>query len=237
MFKKIRVRKVSEEVVDQIKSAILEGRLKPGDKLPPERELVKDLGVSRVSLREALNSLESVGFVEIRQGGGSFVRSVVSDRIKDPLDLMMKENVSKVFDLIEVRKGIETWAAYHAAGRATEEDIEILTKIVETMKRELDESKPSPKSDADFHLALSQASHNTIQAHLMFTIYALLEEYLRFLNEKTLSNPEVRDRLYQQHLRISHAVKNRDGEAARREVMEHLNFVEGELKKLLPLPG
>jgi GntR family transcriptional repressor for pyruvate dehydrogenase complex len=235
MFKQIKIRRISEEIVDQIKNAILEGKLKPGDKLPPERELIKDLGVSRVSLREALNSLESTGFVEIRQGDGSFVRSVVADRVKDPLHLMIKENTNKVFDLIEVRKGIETWAAYYAANRATEENIEALTRIIEAMKRELDENQPSHKSDADFHLAISQASHNTIQAHLMFTIYALLEEYLRFLNEKTLSNLGVRSRLYQQHLRIFHAIKDRNGEAAQREVMEHLNFVEGELKKLLPL--
>ena len=235
MFKKIRVRKVSDEVVEQIKKAILEGKLKPGDKLPPERELVKDLGVSRVSLREALNSLEGMGFVETRQGG-SFVRSVVADRIKDPLNLMIKENVNQVFDLIEVRKGIETWAAYHAANRATQEDIETLAEIVEAMKGELDENRPSHKSDADFHLAVSQASHNTIQAHLMFTIYALLEEYLRFLNEKTLSNQEVRERLYQQHLRLFHAIKSGDAAAAQKEVTEHLSFVEEELKKLLPLP-
>src|SRR4030042_99910 len=114
MFKQIKIRKISEEIVDQIKTAILEGQLKPGDKLPPERELIKELGISRVSLREALNSLESMGFVEIRQGGGSYVRSVVAERVKDPLNLMIKENVNKVFDLIEVRKGLETWAASHA---------------------------------------------------------------------------------------------------------------------------
>ena len=233
MFKQIKIRKISEEIVDQIKTAILEGQLKPGDKLPPERELIKELGVSRVSLREALNSLESLGFIEIRQGGGSFVRSVVADRVKDPLNVMIKENINKVFDLIEVRKGLETWAASHAASQATERDIDSLAKIVETMEKELKERTFSYKSDADFHLAISLASHNTIQAHLMSTIYDLLSEYLLFLDEKTLSNQEIRNKLYHQHLRIFNAIKERNSEAAQKEVMEHLDFVEGELKRLL----
>ncbi|HSB04258.1 MAG TPA: FadR/GntR family transcriptional regulator, partial [Thermodesulfobacteriota bacterium] len=167
MFKQIKIRKISEEIVDQIKTAILEGKLKPGDKLPPERELIKELGVSRVSLREALNSLESLGFVEIRQGGGTLIRSVVADRVRDPLNVMIKENINKVFDLIEVRKGLETWAASHAASQATESDIESLAKIIKAMGKELEERIFSYKSDADFHLVLSLASHNTIQAHLM----------------------------------------------------------------------
>jgi GntR family transcriptional regulator, transcriptional repressor for pyruvate dehydrogenase complex len=233
MFKQIKIRKISEEIVDQIKTAILEGKLKPGEKLPPERELIKELGISRVSLREALNSLESMGFVEIRQGGGSYVRSVVADRVKDPLNLMIKENVNKVFDLIKVRKGLETWAVSHAASQATESDIDALERIVKAMEKELEERIFSYKSDADFHLALSLASHNTIQAHLMFTIYDLLSEYLLFLNEKTHSNQEIRNKLYQQHLRIFNAIKERNSESAQREVMEHLTFVEGELKRLL----
>ena len=128
-----------------------------------------------------------------------------------------------------MRKGLETWSASHAATQATESDIDSLTKIIKAMEERIF----SCKSDADFHLVLSLASHNTIQAHLMSTIYDLLSEYLLFLDEKTLSNQEIRSKLYHQHLRIFNAIKERNSEAAQREVMEHLTFVEGELKKLL----
>src|SRR4030066_400641 len=132
MFKSVKHVKVSDEIVNQVKTLISEGRLKPGDRLPPERELVKEFGVSRPSLREALNSLVTLGFLEVK-GKRTYIKSVASESMLDPLSLLIKTDTQKIFDLIEVRKAIETWGAFLAAQRATEEDIKRLENILEQM--------------------------------------------------------------------------------------------------------
>jgi len=123
MFKSVKPVRVSDEIVKQVKSLISEGKLKPGDKLSPERELIKEFGVSRPSLREALNSLVAMGFLELK-GKRTYVKSVASESMQDPLSLLIKTDTQKIFDLIEVRKALEAWGAFLAAQRATEEDIE-----------------------------------------------------------------------------------------------------------------
>jgi len=234
MFKPIKVRKISEEIVNQIKTVILEGKLKPGDKIPPERELINQLGVSRISIREALKNLESMGFIDIRQGNGSYVRSIVTDRVKDPLNIMIRENVEKIFELADVRKELEAWSAYHAAQRATQSEIEALGKITREMEKYFREEKTPPsKLDADFHLAISQSSHNTIQSHLVFTIYDVFSEYFTFLIENICFNRKYYQTIYEQHVNIYKAIRERDAEESREKILEHLNFVEAELKKIL----
>jgi GntR family transcriptional repressor for pyruvate dehydrogenase complex len=234
MFKPIKVRKISEEIVDQIKGVIIEGKLKPGEKIPPERELIKQLGVSRISIREALKNLENQGFIDIRQGNGSFVRSIVTDRVKDPLNIMIRENVEKIFELADVRKELEAWSAYHAAQRATESEIEALGKITREMEKYLRKEKTPPaKLDADFHLTISQSSHNTVQAHLIFTIYDVFSEYFTFLIENICFNRKYYQAIYEQHVNIYKAIKQHKPEESRGNILEHLNFVEAELKTLL----
>jgi GntR family transcriptional regulator, transcriptional repressor for pyruvate dehydrogenase complex len=141
MFKPIKVRHISEEVFDQIKTAIIEGDLKPGDKLPSERELTSSLGVSRLPVREALKLLVNMGFIETKQGGGSYVRSLLADRMRDPIGLMMKDSEDKIFELLDVRKEIETWSVSYAAQRATEEEISSLLDIINEAKTYSDRGK------------------------------------------------------------------------------------------------
>ncbi len=231
MFKQIKVRHISEEVFDQIKSAILEGKLKPGEKLPAEREMMKELGVSRIPIREALKLLANMGFVETRQGGGSYVRSLLADRVRDPLNLIMKDNAEKIFELLEVRREIETWSAYYAAQKATPEDIAALGRMIEETKTYCDNGKAPPaRLDADFHLAIAHASHNTIRAHLTHTIYDVFSEYFNFLIENVCFNEKYQHTIYGQHERIYNAISRRDGEMAREAIVEHLEFVGEGLK-------
>jgi len=175
MFKPIKHVKVSDEVVDQIRNLISQGKLKPGDRLLPERELIREFDVSRPSLREALNSLITMGFLEIK-GKRTFIKSVASESMQNPLSLLIKADAQKLFDLIEVRKAIEAWGAFLAAQRATEEDIKQLENIIEDMKKAYEQGRSWEKQDADFHLGMAQATHNTIQTHVMSTIYDLLRE-------------------------------------------------------------
>jgi len=227
MFNSIKHTKISEDITNQIKRLIVDGELKPGDQLPPERELIKQLGVSRPSLREALNSLVTMGFLEVRQAKRTFVKSVTSKLIGDPLSLLIKADDQKIFDLIEVRKAIETWAAYHAAQKASSEDIEQLGTIISEMKKAFEEGRSWEKQDADFHLAIAQATHNTIHMHIMSGIYDLLRESVgRVFRDRAKIK-----KLLDQHYKIFNAIKNHSPDKARERTLEHLNYVESEVKK------
>jgi GntR family transcriptional repressor for pyruvate dehydrogenase complex len=226
MFRSVKHTRVSDEIVDQVKSLISEGKLKPGDPLPPERELIKDFGVSRPSLREALKSLVALGFLEVRQTKRTFVKSIISERMQDPLSLLIKTDTQKIFDLIEVRKALEAWSAFHAAQRATDEDIKQLESILENMKAAFEKGRSWEKEDADFHLAIAQATHNTIQTHIMSTIYDLLRESVA----RVFTDRGKVKKLLQQHYRIFIAIKNHSPEKARDRTLEHLDYVDTEVK-------
>lgn len=158
MFKQIKIRHVAEEVFDQIKTAIETGKLKPGEKLPAERELMGQLGVSRVPIREALKLLSNMGLIETRQGGGSYVRALLSDRLLDPLSAIIADSAEKLFELVEVRREIETWSACYAAKRASPEEIADIGRVLQEMKMHVDSGSRMPVSlDIEFHRAIAQA--------------------------------------------------------------------------------
>ena len=113
IFKPIKQEKLSAKIVNQIKSLIVDGQLRPGDPLPPERELMKLLNVSRPSIREALKSLIGMGFLETTQGNRTVVKSLAAGRMLDPLQNLLQDDISIVFQIIEVRKAIEAWNAYY----------------------------------------------------------------------------------------------------------------------------
>ena len=225
MFRFIKHFKVSDEIVIQIKGLISDGILRPGDCLPPERELTKEFGVSRPSLREALNSLVALGFLEVK-GKRTCIKSVASESVQNPLSLLIKTDTKKIFDLIEVRKALETWGAFLAAQRATEEDIRQLENTLQEMKKAFEEGRSWEKQDADFHLGIAQATHNTIQTHMMSTIYDLLRESVA----RVFKDRSKVKKLFDHHYRIFSAIKSHFPDKARERILEHLNYVESEVK-------
>ena len=225
-FKPIKQEKISTKIVEQIKALIKEGDLKPGDALPPERELVKVFNVSRASLREALNSLTGMGFLEMSQKQRTIVKSLAAGRMTEPLHLLIKDDIQTVFELIEVRKAIETWNAFHAAKRANADDIARLEKSTESMRTKIEQRISVVEDDADFHLAMAEATHNKIQTHLMFSIYDLLKESLGGYYESI----KMQD-IYDQHCMVVEAIKKRDPDLASRRMHEHLDYVESRVKE------
>jgi len=227
-FEPIKQEKISTKIEEQIKSLIAKGELKPGDLLPPERELVKIFKVSRASLREALKSLTGMGFLRITQQHRTIVKSLAAGRITEPLDQLLKEGTQTVYELIEVRMAIETWNAHYAAERATAADIVRLENSIESMKLKIEQQRSTVEDDADFHLAISQATHNQIQTHLMFSIYDILKESIGnyFDNNFKLNH------IYDQHFRVVEAIKKRDPMLASRRMREHLDYVESVVKEL-----
>jgi GntR family transcriptional repressor for pyruvate dehydrogenase complex len=226
-FKPIKQEKISTKIVEQIKSLIAKGELKPGDTLPPERELMALLNVSRASLREALNTLATMGFLEITQRHRTIVKSLAAGRITEPIHYLIKEDMKTVFELIEVRKAIETWSAYHAAKRATADDIASLERSLHAMRIKLEQHLSIVEEDANFHVAISEATHNKIQTHLMFSIYDILKESLG----KYLERIDMND-VHAQHCEVVAAIKKKDSDLASRTMREHLNYVLSNVKDI-----
>jgi GntR family transcriptional repressor for pyruvate dehydrogenase complex len=229
LFKPIQQEKLSVKIMNQIKRLILEGELKPGDPLPPERELMKLLSVSRPSIREALKSLVGMGFLETTQGNRTVVRSIASGQMIEPLLHLLKDDFNIVFEIIEVRKAIEAWNAYYAAKRATSEDIARLEENIESMRIQLETDGFSfEKEDADFHLAISEATHNKVQTHIMFTIYDILKNSIgKYYNDIDHST------VYGQHFDVVSAIKKGDSDLARVKILEHLDYVELRIKEII----
>jgi GntR family transcriptional repressor for pyruvate dehydrogenase complex len=233
MFKKISPRKISDEIIEQFKDLLSNGELKPGDELPSERDLAEAIGVSRPPLREALNALQAMGFIEIKPRSKIIIKSITEKTLEDPLSLLIEDDISKVFELLEIRKVIESWAAYKAAERSNEEDIERLEKIIQHDQDNLKNNREDPKTDAEFHIAISMATHNTIQSHLMATWYNLLWNTQRVSRKKIFRKKGNRELIADQHLKLFKAIKERDKERASKEARKHIEFVEQELRRII----
>ncbi|RNC70339.1 MAG: FadR family transcriptional regulator [Desulfuromonadales bacterium] len=225
-FKPIRPKKISAQIAEQIRSSILAGEFTPGDKLPPERELAEMFGVSRPSVREALNMLSAAGLVESYQGGGTVVKSLVELSAGPPLSELIKVESERALDVIEVRKGMEAWTAYYAAQRALPEDVRKLEAIVASMEKNLNGLASSEDLDANFHIIIARATHNVVWLHLMQTIFDAMKEFQRGVWRAVYLTDEDHRTLLAHHTAIFSAIRDRDSERARDAMLEHLTFAE-----------
>ncbi len=225
-FQPIKPKKVSSQIAEQIRSSILAGEFTPGDKLPPERELAEMFGVSRPSVREALNLLASSGLVMSYQGGGTVVMSLVEFSTGNPLSELIKGEQERALDVIEVRKCMEAWTSYYAAQRALPEDIRKMEKLVAEMERNLEGMKPSQDLDANFHIVIAQATHNVVWLHLMQSIFDAMKEFQRGVWRAVYLTEEDHRQLFQHHLAVFEAIRDRDAERAREAMLSHLTFAE-----------
>lgn len=231
LFSEIKPLKISEGVANQIKELITEGKLQPGEKLPPERSLAAYLGVGRSSLREAINILETMGFVEKRKRTGLFIRSVSEPLLSNPLRKILAEDTGKLFQLYEIRKDIELASAHGAALRRTPMDLERIEALLEKMARDAEDNQISTADDIGFHLAIARATQNVIRVHILKNIFELYVEFINFVieavtreNSETLANLAL-------HRKIHAAVKSGDPDAARKAMMNLFDWVEGRWKK------
>ena len=231
MFKKIKPKRISDEIFEQIKQLIVEGKLKPRDKLPPERELAAQMGVSRPTLREAINKLEAKGFLEQVQGGGTYVKSL-SDAVLDNVFEEYAKKKDAILQIMEVRKILETWSAYTAAERITEEEIEHLESYLQEMQEALHGSKIGYESDADFHSTISYATKNIFLIHIINTIYQWIEKISFEVRKRLYNDYYEHDLLYKQHKAIFIAIKNRDPLDAYNAMLIHMNYVFEKVKEI-----
>jgi GntR family transcriptional repressor for pyruvate dehydrogenase complex len=225
-FKPIKPKKISSQIADQIRESILAGDFTPGDKLPPERELSEMFGVSRPSVREALNILSSAGLVMSYQGGGTVVQSLVDPNQGNSLSELIRSQQERALDVIEVRKGIESWTAYFAAQRALPEDLRRMEDILIGMEKSLEGQIPPEDLDANLHIVIARATHNIVWLHLMQSIFDAMKEFQRSVWRAVYLTREDYNVLYKHHFAVVAAIRARDAEGAREAMMQHLTFAE-----------
>jgi GntR family transcriptional repressor for pyruvate dehydrogenase complex len=228
LFSPIRSRKLSDEVYKQLVSLISSGELKPGDKIPSERELAADMGISRQSIREALNRAEVMRLIEVRQGEGSFILSSVNESLKPPLTLIMEKEVERIFDFLEIRKLVEGWCAEKAAVEANGDELENMQEILDKMKKVAAKDKQWEAMDLELHLSFAKATHNVIAVHIMEALKSNFRPFFKFT--KSMPSSERIDVLWQHHYEIFSAIKQKDPVTAKKKVIAHLNFIEEKLK-------
>jgi GntR family transcriptional repressor for pyruvate dehydrogenase complex len=184
VFNQIRKGRISDNIVAQIKSAIFTGTYRPGDKLPSEEELKNLFNVSRVPLREALRSLEEMGFVTIRSGvlGGAFVAQMGIKSVSDSLTNMIRLGKINDSDIWEFRLSNEPYMARLAAERCTDWDIKQMEEIISVREKAIKARKIPVVSNIDFHQAIARATKNPLHILIMDAISEILLETFKRLH-------------------------------------------------------
>jgi GntR family transcriptional repressor for pyruvate dehydrogenase complex len=223
----VRRSKVYEEVAARIRRLIADGHLKPGDKLPPERELASMLDVSRTSVRDAIRTLEVAGLLEPRQGEGTVVRELSTKNLVAPLASALLSRRDLLADLLAVRKMIEPPIAREAARHATPEDIRQMEAIVARQAVRVEAGGVAIDEDNAFHDIIARASRNQV----VLKVIDVLMDLLRVGRERSLQVKGRPQRSLRGHRQILEAIRRHDGDAAERAMLNHLEQIE---EMLLP---
>ena len=226
-FRKITPVRLYESVIEQIMNLIKNDKLKPGDKLPPERELAEKFSISRGSLREAFRVLESKGLIKSKPGGGRFIREIKKDAFIDTENIILSLEKSSILELLEAREIFEVKIVEFAAERATAEEVKVIEEVfsrvseeVRTEDKEAEDDKKT-ESDTEFHLAIASASHNFV----FVNVIKLHLDLLRDTREKTQQIPGRREEQQEEHRAIFQAIKEHNSKKAGEAILKHLRNV------------
>jgi GntR family transcriptional regulator, transcriptional repressor for pyruvate dehydrogenase complex len=221
LLRPVQKTRAYEEIVRQFQTLIEQGRLRPGDRLPTERELAAQFLVSRVTVRQALSVLQAMGFIESRVGDGTFARRSETATVT-ALASMLSPPPSTLLEQLEVRRLIEPEVARLAASRATDAQVEEFATYVEAQERKMDSGVAFVEEDSALHLAIARSSGNSLLVRMIESIH----ELLRTSREESLRTRAAMERSLAGHVRILEAIRKRDERAARRAMLRHLLEVE-----------
>jgi GntR family L-lactate dehydrogenase operon transcriptional regulator len=230
--------KVSDKVVHNLRRLIEQQNLKVGDRLPAERKLGEQLGVSRSSLREAIQQLTHMGILLSKAGAGTFLQQLPSnwsqDQIVQPLSSLIDQDPAYRFDVQEARTILEGGTAWYAAQRATEEDLQNIRHCYDQIShyQSLGDDEQAAQADARFHLAIAEASHNLVLIQMMRGLFNLLQFNVVLGRRKVYSESHRFDQLHDQHFQVMAAIERRDPEAARAAVCGHIEFVVQQVRSI-----
>ena len=226
-------KRLADDVARRVRALIEEQKLEAGMRLPAERQLATQLGVSRNSLREALAMLVNEGVLLSRRGGSTFVRwqheAWSEQNIVQPLKTLLSDDPDYSFDILEARHAIEASTAWHAAMRATDAEKEKIRLCFEATQSE--DPDLASQADVRFHLAIAEASHNVVLLQTMRGFFDLLQSSVKESRQRMYLVPPVFARLTEQHLAVMEAIVAGDPEGARQAMMAHLGFVHATIKR------
>lgn len=227
-FQKVQPEKLSTSVVRQIEQLILRGILRPGERLPAERELSERLGVSRPSLREAVAQLQDQGLLATRAGAGIYVADVLGSAFSPALIQLFRNHDEAMYDYMSFRRDMEGLAAERAARFGSDSDLKVLQTIFDKMEvaQSRRNTQDEARLDALFHSAIIEASHNVIMLHMMRSMFDLLNEGVFYNQQVMFKQRTSRAALLEQHRAINDAIQARAPEDARRAVEDHLDYVK-----------
>ena len=220
-FEVIRKNKVYEEVAEQIERLILKN-LRPGDKLPSERELAEMLRVSRGSVRDAIRGLELRGLVEPRQGAGTIVREASTESLPNPFANALSRRRERVSELLDFRKMLEPPLAARAAMHASPDEISEMEEILHRQEQKLIQGHAAVAEDAEFHYNIALASGNSV----VLKVLDILMDLLRDTRERSLQVEGRQQKSLAGHRRVLAAIKRHDADAAKSAMRRHIEDVE-----------
>lgn len=229
---------VADSLIGRLKVFIDQRQLEAGMRLPAERQLAQELGVSRSSLREAIQKLISVGLLVSKRGGGTFLREQsapwAETQLITPLRELVIEDPNYRYDILEARHSIEGSTAWYAALRATESDKDQLQYAFDAtmMLNESENPDLAAQADVRFHLAIASASHNVVLLQTMRGFFELMQTSVMQSRQRMYSQQAIFSRLNDQHRSLLEAILDGDAEQARQAAMEHIGFVHSTIKTL-----
>ena len=208
-FQKIQSEKLATSVGRQIELLILRGILRPGERLPSERDLSERMGVSRPSLREAVEELERRGLLVSRPGAGIYVADVLGSAFSPALVELFASHDEAVADYIAFRRDMEGLAADRAARLGSDTDLAVIDTIFQKMAAAHQKRDPTDEAelDAQFHMAIIEAGHNIVMLHMMRAMFDLLRQGVFYNRQMMFRNRVTRDMLLNQHRAINDAIQ------------------------------
>lgn len=227
---KIQRRKISAQVLDELKEMIKENKFPPNHPFPSENELATMFGVSRAPVREALSVLSASGIIESRQGGRSYVKEI---HLANMLDMLTIELIpmDQIYELLEMRMIMETEAASLAALRHDAADLEKIEKALNDFQITLTNLEAvGDQADVDFHKQIMNATKNPFLIQVMENIDNLYRKTISFTLKKNIGLPNKREQVFKEHQNIFIAIKERDEEKAAIAMKTHLKNVMSKLK-------
>lgn len=234
-FEPIAADSVAKAVRRQIELLILRGVLRPGERLPGERDLAERLNVSRPSLREALAELEAAGLIEIRPNAGARVAQLFGSVFTSPLQVLFGSHEEAVFDFIVFRREIEAMAAARAATEGGDADLALIDAAFTRMEAAHGGKSPAQDSalDVEFHMSVVEAANNIVMLHVMRSMHEVLQAGVLYNRRSLFIQHTTRDAVLDQHRAINDAIQARNGPAAHAAMSVHLDAVEKALRAQL----
>ena len=224
LLQEVKKEKIFEDIVRQIRRLINKGRLKVGDKLPPERDLAQAFKVSRASVREAIRVLESAGLVKTHVGDGTYVETGSVENLVKPLATVVVKGRESLMDIFSVRKMVEPHLASLAAERATADEISELRKILSDQRTKMGNPGPVTEIDYSFHLFLAKMA----KSQVFLKLYNTLAELINQTREEFLQEGDRPQKSVEGHEEILLAIEQRNPTLAKKTMAGHLRDIERE---------